>query len=61
MRVHPIFSRVSAAFLGAYERLFKSGELALRDGVVAESPWRNRHKISGSEFPTAPILPRYQY
>ena len=61
MRIHPIFSRISAVFLGAYEGLFKKVKRALRDGVVVEPPWHNRHKTVGSEFPTAPILRRYQY
>ncbi len=58
MRIHPIFSRI---LLGVYEGLFKKDKRALRDGVVAEPPWRNRHKTAGPDFPTAPILPRYQY
>jgi hypothetical protein len=52
------------AFLAAgYQRLFAvvENEHALVECVIAEPPWRNRHRLSGSEFPTAPIFPRYQY
>jgi hypothetical protein len=35
--------------------------VAARGSVVAEPPWRNRHRLSSSEFPIAPIFPRYQY
>lgn len=38
-----------------------ANEHAMRECVVAETPSRHRHRLSSSEYPTAPIFPRYQY
>jgi hypothetical protein len=34
---------------------------AARRLALAGTPWRHRHQLSSSEYPIAPILPRYQY
>jgi hypothetical protein len=49
-----------------YENLFKrrfhiENEELLSECIVTDPPQRNRYRIAGSIFPTAPILPRYQY
>jgi len=49
-----------------YESLFKrrfhiENEEHLCECIVTDTPQRSRYRIAGSIFPTAPILPRYQY
>lgn len=49
-----------------YENLFKrrfhiENEQLLCECIIADPPQRNRYRIAGSIFPTAPTLPRYQY
>jgi hypothetical protein len=49
-----------------YENLFKrrfhiENERIRHECIVADPPQRNRYRIAGSIFPTAPTLPRYQY
>lgn len=49
-----------------YENLFKrrfhiENEQLLCECIVMDPPQRNRYRIAGSIFPTAPTLPRYQY
>lgn len=49
-----------------YENLFMrrfriENEHLPRERLVAVPPQRNRFRIAGSIFPTASILPRYQY
>lgn len=36
-------------------------ELMMRECVVAQTPWRHRHRLPSSEYPNAPTFPRYQY
>lgn len=55
-----------ASLVRKYENLFKTrfrieNEEVLCECIVADPPQRNRYRIAGSIFPTAPILPRYQY
>ena len=66
MTIIPNISTIYSLFAAGYRSLFKRGfaienEHAFRECVVAGSSWRNRHRLSGSDFPTAPIFPRYQY
>jgi hypothetical protein len=49
-----------------YENLFTrqfrlENEALLSECIITDPPQRNRYRIAGSIFPTAPILPRYQY
>jgi hypothetical protein len=49
-----------------YENLFTrrfrlENEALLSECIITDLPQRNRYRIAGSIFPTAPILPRYQY
>jgi hypothetical protein len=49
-----------------YENLFTrrfrlENEALLSECIVTDLPQRSRYRIAGSIFPTAPILPRYQY
>jgi hypothetical protein len=64
--ITPNISTIYEFFAAGYQSLLKShpafgNRHAARECVVAEPPWRNRHRLSSSEFPTAPIFPRYQY
>jgi hypothetical protein len=61
MRTHLSVSRILAVFVRRYESLFEKDKGVVRDRTAAEPPWRNRHKITGSDLPTSPLLPRYQY
>ena len=66
MTTIPNISTIYSLFAAGYQRLFKRGfaienEHAFRECVAVEPSWRNRHKLSASDFPTAPIFPRYQY
>ncbi len=61
-------SAICAAFAAGSRRLLKERRVApreaavtAREDLVAEPPWRNRYRVSGTEYPTAPIFPRYQY
>jgi hypothetical protein len=59
-------SAIYAAFAAGTRSLLKGRRVieskpAAREGLVAEPPWRNRYRISGAEYPIAPIFPRYQY
>jgi|EndMetStandDraft_2_1072991.scaffolds.fasta_scaffold240749_2 hypothetical protein len=66
MIINPNISALYAFLAAGYENLFRraiavDNELAFRELAVVGATWRNRHRVSSSEFPTAPILPRYQY
>lgn len=55
-----------AFLIDRYERLFLrrfdlENECLGKVPVVADPPQRNRYRVSGSIFPTDPLLPRYQY
>ena len=61
-----LLSDFCATLARKYENLFKrrfhiENEEALCECIATDPPQRNRYRIAGSIFPTAPILPRYQY
>ena len=61
-----LLSDSCATLVRKYENLFKrrfhiENEALLCECIAADPPQRNRYRIAGSIFPTAPILPRYQY
>jgi hypothetical protein len=59
----PNISALYAFFAAGYQRWFAEveNEHGLVECVITEPPWRNRYRLSGSEYPTAPTFPRYQY
>lgn len=66
MTINSNISALYEFFAAGYENLFRRAivieiEPVFREFAVAGASWRNRHRVAGSEFPTAPILPRYQY
>jgi hypothetical protein len=61
-----LLSDFYATLVRRYENLFTrrfrlENEALLSECIITDPPQRNRYRIAGSIFPTAPILPRYQY
>lgn len=73
MKIIANVSAICTAFAAGSRRLLKErhmidvkpapreSAITAREALVAEPPWRNRYRVSGAEYPTAPIFPRYQY
>lgn len=66
MTLSSTISTIYEFFASGYQSLIDwpptiGHERAASELVLAEAPWRHRHRLSSAEYPTAPVLPRYQY